>query len=736
MDSRIIGFVEALIVAVVLLIAPVNHALRGSSAVEGMGAGPSEISSADTQARLAASAAVDAARIQDQKPGEWLSYGRAYSENRFSPLTQINTGNVKDLGVAWQFRTYTVRGLEATPLVANGIMYITGSWSKVWALDAKTGKELWSYDPKVPGTWGRYACCDVVNRGVALWKGYVYVGTLDGRLVKLDATTGKPVWDINTIDRNRAYTITGAPRIVEGLVVIGNGGAEYDTRGYVTAYDADTGRQVWRFYVVPGNPIIPQENPALNAALKTWTTGGKHPWWELGGGGAPWNSMAYDPQLKLLYVGTGNGDPWNRNVRSPGGGDNLYLSSILALHVETGELAWYYQVTPGDTWDFDATADLTLADLKIDGKVRKVIMQAPKNGFFYVLDRETGKLISAKPFAVMNWATGIDMKTGRPIENPAARYTDKMAIVMPRQAGAHNWQPMSYSPDTGLVYIPSADGSALFVPQSQDKFVYKPRAWNIGMDFAAVFKAVLDAVKAGNPPPPAMGYLKAWDPVTQKEVWHEPMGGAWNGGVLSTAGNLVFTGGADGIFAAYNAKTGEKLWSIDLKTGILAPPMTYTVDGEQYVALMAAWGGAGGLADPKDMKSAVSKYHTNQGRLFVFKLGGAKTVEPLSPEGVPPYEPPALKATSAQLENGFVKYAQTCAVCHGVYAQSDEVIPDLRLADKPIWDQYEDIVLHGALADGGMASFKDILTKQDVDDIRAYVLEQAHEAWDAAHPKK
>lgn len=735
MDSRIIGFIEAFVIAVVFLIAPVDLALKGAGP-EGQMAAPHEISNADTQARLAASADVDAARIENQKPGEWLSYGRGYSEQRFSPLTQINTTNVKDLGVAWEFRTYTVRGLEATPLVADGVMYITGSWSKVWALDAKTGKELWSYDPQVPGTWGRYACCDVVNRGVALWKGYVYVGTLDGRLVKLDAKTGKPVWDINTIDRNRAYTITGAPRVVDGLVVIGNGGAEYDTRGYVTAYDADTGRQVWRFYVVPGNPIVPQENEALNAALKTWTTGGKHPWWELGGGGAPWNSMAYDPELKLLYVGTGNGDPWNRDVRSPGGGDNLYLSSILAIHVETGELAWYYQVTPGDTWDFDATADLILADLKIDGQTRKVLMQAPKNGFFYVLDRETGKLISAKAFAVMNWATGIDMKTGRPIENPDARYKNKMAVVMPRQAGAHNWQPMSFSPDTGLVYIPSADGSAAFVPQTGDKFVYKPRAWNIGIDFAAVAQAGLDAIKAGHPPPPAMGYLKAWDPVTQKEIWHQPMGGAWNGGVLSTAGNLVFTGGADGIFAAYDAKTGEKLWSIDLKTGILAPPMSYTVDGEQYIALMAAWGGAGGLADPKDPNSAVSKYHTNQGRLFVFKLGGAKTVKALAPEGVPPYEPPPVNATATQLDNGFVKYSQTCAVCHGFYAQSDEVIPDLRLSDKPVWGQYDDIVLDGALADGGMASFKDILSKQDVDDIRAYVLEQAREAWDAAHPKK
>lgn len=735
MQGRVFGFLEAIIVAVIFLIAPVGLALQGPADAAGPGAGMQ--TPADLAARVASAANIDATNIENQKPGQWLSYGRTYSEHRFSPLTAINTTNVKTLGVAWQMRTYTVRGLEATPIVNDGIMYVTGSWSKVWALDAATGKEIWTYDPHVPGTWGRYACCDVVNRGVAIWKGYVYLGTLDGRLVKLDAKTGKPVWDINTIDRSRAYTITGAPRIVDGLVVIGNGGAEYDTRGYVTAYDADTGRQVWRFYVVPGNPIRPQENPALNAALKTWKVKkGEHPWWELGGGGAPWNSMAYDPKLKLLYVGTGNGDPWNREVRSPGGGDNLYLSSILALHVETGKLAWYYQVVPGDTWDFDATADLELADLKIDGKLRHVIMQAPKDGFFYVLDRETGKLISAKPFAVVNWAKSIDLKTGRPIENPAARYKDKMAVVMPRQAGGHNWQPMSFDPETGLVYIPSADGSAVFVGENHKNFVYRPRAWNIGVDFAGVAKKILELVKEGKPPPPAMGYLKAWNPVTQKEVWHQPMGGAWNGGVLSTGGNLVFTGGADGIFAAYNAKTGEKLWSIDLKTGILAPPMSYSVNGVQYVALLAAWGGAGGLADPFDPKSAVSKYHTNQGRLFVFKLGGTQTVEALAPEGVPAYEPPPLKATTAQLQNGFVKFSQTCAVCHGFYAQSDKVIPDLRLSARPIWDQYDDIVLGGALKDAGMASFKDILSKEDVTDIRAYVLEQSHMAWDAAHPAK
>ena len=327
------------------------------------------------------------------------------------------------------------------------------------------------------------------------------------------------------------------------------------------------------------------KNPALNAALKTWKVKkGEHPWWELGGGGAPWNSMAYDPKLKLLYVGTGNGDPWNREVRSPGGGDNLYLSSILALHVETGKLAWYYQVVPGDTLDFDATADLELADLKIDGKLRHVIMQAPKDGFFYVLDRETGKLISAKPFAVVNWAKSIDLKTGRPIENPAARYKDKMAVVMPRQAGGHNWQPMSFDPETGLVYIPSADGSAVFVGENHKNFVYRPRAWNIGVDFAGVAKKILELVKEGKPPPPAMGYLKAWNPVTQKEVWHQPMGGAWNGGVLSTGGNLVFTGGAGGVFAALNAQNGEQLGAVGLENGILAPPMSLSVNGGRYLS--------------------------------------------------------------------------------------------------------------------------------------------------------
>ena len=679
-------------------------------------------------------ATVDAVRIANPAPGEWLENGRSYSEQRFSPLNQIDTSNVKGLGVAWEYRTYSTRALEGSPIVVDGVMYVTAAWSKLWALDAKTGKELWAYDPQVPGAWGRYACCDVPNRGVAVWKGGVFLGTLDGRLVKLDAATGKVLWSINTIDKTRAYSITGAPRVVDGLVVIGNGGSEYDARGYFSAYRADTGKLAWRFFTVPGDPHRKQENAALTAALKTWSDqGGKFQWWKMGGGGSPWDSMAYDPALDLLYVGTGNGAPWNRNMRSPGGGDNLYLSSILAVHAKTGKLAWYYQTTPGDSWDFDSTSHMILADLTIDGKLRHVLIQAPKNGFFYVLDRATGKIISAKPYAVMNWANGIDPKTGKPNVNDAARYKDKMAIVVPAETGAHNWQPMAFSPDTGLVYIPAMDGSAIFVPQNPP--VWKPRAWDTGNDFAAVMKAVLDAINSGHPPPPGMGYIKAWDPVAQKEVWHVQMGGSWNGGLLATAGGLVFGGGADGIFAAYDAKTGAKLWSIDLKTGILAPPVSYAIDGQQYIALLAGWGGAGGLSALKDPTTAVIKYGTNQGRLFVFKLGGTQTVAALQPEGNPVTEPPPQTDSPATVEKGFTTFHRNCAVCHGYFAESDGVLPDLRTVPNEIWAQYDDIVLGGALADGGMASFKDLLTKDDVHAIRAYVLSQSHAIWEAKKAK-
>ncbi|MBV8978637.1 MAG: PQQ-dependent dehydrogenase, methanol/ethanol family [Alphaproteobacteria bacterium] len=715
MNSRIVGLVEAVLLAVIVAIVPAYAVLK-----------PSQPKSATV------SGEVDARRIAAAAPGEWLSHGRTWSEQRFSPLKRIDTSNVGKLGVAWEYRTYSVRGLEATPLVADGAMYITESWSKVAALNAATGKELWTFDPKVPGAMGRMACCDVVNRGVALWKDGVFVGTLDGRLIKLDPKSGAVKWSVDTIENHaRTYTITGAPRAFDGLVVIGNGGAEYDSRGYVSAFDAATGKLVWRFHVVPGDPSKPQENEALQAALKTWDTTGKYKFWNIGGGGAPWNSFAYDPKLDLVYFGTGNGNPWNREIRSPKGGDNLYLSSVVALHAKTGKFAWAYQTTPGDTWDFDSTADVVLADLKIGGQLRHVLMHAPKNGFFYVIDRATGKLISAQKFGLVTWADHVDLKTGRPVENPGARYTDKMAVLYPADTGAHNWQPMTFDPQTGLVYIPAMDAAGIMIAQKD--FAYKHGAWNLGVDFAAISQVVLDLIKAGKPPAPSVGYIKAWDPVAQKEAWQVSMGGSWNSGLLSTAGGLVFGGDAYGLFSAYDARSGRKLWSIDLKTGILAPAMTYEIGGVQYVALLAGWGGAGGMAAFRDPNTALSKYQTDQGRLFVFKLGGRQQVAALAAEGVPPSEPPPQTASAEVVAKGFTLYHRNCLVCHGFFAQSEGEVPDLRLMPKEMFAQFDAVVLGGALADNGMASFKDILSKDDTAAIKAYILQQAHLAWDQGH---
>lgn len=681
-------------------------------------------------------AAVDDARLAAavDEAGSWLTHGGTYEEQRYSRLDAVNADTVAKLGLAWSHTFDTNRGQEATPIVADGVLYTTSAWSKVYAFDAKTGALLWEHDPKVPGETGFKACCDVVNRGVALYDGKVYSGTLDGRLIALDAKTGKLAWSEVTVDQSKPYTITGAPRIVKGMVIIGNGGAELGVRGYITAYDAKTGEQLWRFYTVPGNPALPPENEAMAEAMKTWSDkGGTFKWWELGGGGTVWDSMAYDPELDLLYIGVGNGSPWNRYMRSPGGGDNLYNSSIVALKPETGKKVWHYQTTPGDGWDFTATQHMILADLQIEGQTRKVIMQAPKNGFFYVIDRATGELISAEAYVATNWATGVDKKTGRPIENPDVYYKDKMAVIWPAQVGGHNWQPMTFNPQTGLVYIPVIDAAAVYV--QDNPLTYRPGLWNTGIDFVAVGKGITDAIAAGQPPPPAKGFIRAWDPIAQKERWSVPMGGAWNSGLLSTAGGLVFGGGMDGIYAAYDATDGKKLWSIDLTTGILAPAVTYTVDGEQYVMVSAGWGGAWGLANLKDPAAAAVKYGTNQGRVFAFKLGGKKTVEPLPPTRQPMNtEPPAVEGTPEQIEAGFKTFHGICAVCHGFLAESAGVIPDLRMSAPEVFARYQEIVLGGEFSDKGMPAFADVLKPTDVANLKAYVLTQAHAAWQKQHP--
>jgi PQQ-dependent dehydrogenase (methanol/ethanol family) len=662
-----------------------------------------------------ATAAVDDARLRaaDQHPGDWLSHGRTYAEQRMSPLDRIDEHNVGGLGLAWSLELGTNRGVEATPIVVDGVLFATGPWSVVYAVDARSGRLLWQHDPQVPRRYGRIACCDVVNRGVALYRGRVFSGALDGRLLALDAATGAKLWEVQTVDPAKPYTITGAPRIVEGRVILGNGGAELGVRGYVSAYDPDTGALLWRTYTVPGDPSQPFESRSLKRAAKTW----RGEWWKAGGGGTVWDSMAYDPELGLLYVGTGNGSPWARRHRSPGGGDNLYLSSILALLPATGELVWHYQTTPGDNWDYTATQHLVLAELEIEGSTRKVVMQAPKNGFFYVLDRETGEFLSAKPYVKVSWASGVDPKTGRPIESREADYGGEPAFIWPSPLGGHNWQPMSFNPRTGLVYVPVNDlpGAHAIDP----RWRHREMAWNTG----TALDANLDIPDGWSSM--VEGRLVAWDPVAQREVWRAPHVTAWNGGTLTTAGNLVFQGTADGRFVAYRANDGAPLWESPAGTGVMAAPVTYLVDGEQYVTVMAGWGGAFPLAyGEAGAKAGV----TSIGRMLTFKLGGTAVLPPPVPYVSTPATPPfPVTASAAELREGGVAYHEWCSVCHGLKAVGGGVVPDLRRASPETHAQWNEVVLGGNRAQKGMMSFADVLDERQARLIQQYVVQRVWE---------
>lgn len=677
-----------------------------------------------------AAATVDEARLAaaESDADNWLTYGRTYSEQRFSPLTRIDASNVKNLGLAWSYEMKSDRGVEATPLVVDGIMYVSGAWSMVYALDAKTGKELWYYDPKVPRERAQQVCCDVVNRGVAVWKGKVYVGTIDGRLVALDAARGSPVWETLTVDPAQPYSITGAPRAAKGMVFIGNSGAEYGVRGYVSAYDAETGALRWRFYTVPGDPSKAADGAASDKALAdiaadTWTG----EWWKYGGGGTVWDSIVYDPELDYVYVGVGNGGPYDRRVRSRDGGDNLFLSSILALRADTGEYVWHYQTTPGDAWDYTATQQIMLADAEIDGKPRKVLWQAPKNGFFYVIDRTNGQLISAKPFTTVTWATGIDMKTGRPMEAPGVRYPKgTMVVVQPAIFGGHNWHPMAYNPATGLVYIPAMDTP---IPWSTDPlFAYRPGWWNTAVPGPAFppDEAIIEKIRKS-----ARSFLRAWNPATQSEAWSVELVGPWNGGALATAGGLVFQGTADGRFVAYDARNGATLWEARTGTAVLAGPVSYAVDGEQYVAVPGGYGSMLFLALGLLMPEAVPG---QPGRVLAFKLGGTAALPP-APQtidrGIP--APPVIRASAAVLKHGAETYQTYCWPCHGANAISSGVLPDLRrssmLQSAAAW---KSVVIDGILKDNGMASFAKWIDAADAEALRAYVAGEAARAARAA----
>jgi quinohemoprotein ethanol dehydrogenase len=685
------------------------------------------------QASDTTAAAVDQQRLEnaDRDPGQWMSTGRTWNEERFSPLKQINDANVQRLGLAWFAPLNTFRGVEATPLVIDGVLYNVSAWDLTTAYDAATGKVLWTYDPKVAPEWARLACCGPVSRGIAAWHGKIIIAALDGRLIAVDAKSGKPVWTTQTIEKGQPLSLTGAPRIAAGQVIIGNAGGDFGARGYISAYDADTGKPTWKFYLVPGNPAAMPEGAASDSvmpmAAKTWTG----EWWKVGGGGNDWDGIVYDPKLDLVYIGTGNGSPHPQQFRSPGGGDNLFLCSIVALNAHTGHYVWHYQEVPEEQWDYNCTAPMILADLKIDGKVRQVIMHAPKDGFFYVLDRKTGKLISAKNFVPNTWASHIDLKTGRPAVYPDAYVQVKPHLITPSPGGGHSWNPMSYSPLTGLVYIPTLE-QWMIVSRLEDgkfKFVLGQTTLGAGVNNYQELRKELNAEANKRD----KGYTLAWDPVHQQEVFRIPYPHPINGGILTTAGNLLVQGTINRTLAIYRADNGKKLWEMPVGSVPVAGPMTYEAGGKQFIAVNAGWNSAivHGLHDDPEHPFSVGPAN-----LVVFALDAKGVTLPPAPAAESLPEPPAEQQSPEQVQAGAALYAAQCAVCHGQNAVGG--VKDLRYLTPEKHAEFLDIVLGGKLKKEGMESFADRLTPEQAKSIHAYLISRAQEDWqpDFMHPRR
>jgi quinohemoprotein ethanol dehydrogenase len=652
------------------------------------------------------------------EPQQWMTYNGTYSEQRYSTLSGINKDNVKTLGLAW-FADYDTNLTQAgTPLAVDGAIYVSTAWSKVYAFDARTGKQLWQYNPQSKGERvAQNVCCGIVNRGIAAYNGKIYVGTLDGRLVAIDSKTGKSVWETMTIDETWHYSITSAPRVAKGMVFIGNSGGEYGVRGYIGAYDAETGKALWRFYTVPGDPGKPFENDAMKKAAATW--GGD--WWKLGGGGTVWDSIVYDPKTDLLYFGTGNGTPWNQRKRDKTGGDNLYLASIVAVKADTGEYVWHYQEVPGDTWDYDAVSPMMTVDMTIDGKEQHVIVQPSKNGFFYILEAATGKLLRAEPFTEVNWADGVDMKTGRPRVKKEARYSaGKPWNLAPGVQGAHGWQSNAYDPTSGIIYVPT---QLAYFPMVEDpNYKPSPVGYNLGIDFAAqftFFQTHPDAKRGFT------GYLQAIDLATGKQLWKSEMNEVGSGGALATAGGLVFQGGGPAKeFRAFDSKSGEKLWRIETQTSSQAAPITYELDGTQYVAVSVGGAAEGGYFAP------------NYSRLLVFKAGGNVALPPTKDYTPPPINPPPNFGTADVVKAGLEDYGKYCAACHGDRGQSRGAnFPDLtRTPLLHSQEGFDDVVLKGVRSEKGMASFANALKPEDTVALRAYLTDRANELKNAPPP--
>lgn len=673
---------------------------------------------------------IDQERLLNREAKDWLSLGGNQLQQHYSPLDQINIKNVDSLGFAWEFDASSPigrvpRGLEATPIVVDGIMYTSGAWGFAYAVDARTGQEIWRFNPEVDASYARRACCDVVNRGVAVWKGKVYVASLDGYLHCLDAETGAVIWRKDTFtNRTKAYTITSPPQVAGNIVMIGNSGGEFGVRGYITAYNLETGEQEWRFFLVPGDPDKGFEHPEMEMASKTWDPDSH---WESGGGGTSWGESAYDPELNLLYVGTGNSSPYPIWFRSPSGGDNLFLASILAINPDNGQLVWHYQTTPGEIWDYTATMNIVLAEMEIDGVQRKVLMQAPKNGFFYVLDRKTGELLAAEKYTRVNWASHVDMKTGRPVLTEQGQwYKDEPKLVMPSLSGGHSWHPMSYNPKTGLVYIPEHNWPMVY--SAVKEYEWKPDEDNTGIDYSVMgnYSLVADQIKEVQDTTYQESLL-AWDPVAQKEVW-KVSNGAPDGGTLSTP-ELVFQGTRTGYLKVYDARTGQKLKEIFTGTGIMAAPTTYSIDGEQYVAVMASQGGAPVPFYPPD--AALWKYR-NYGRILAFKLNGKEVPLPEKAKEVETPPPPDFQIDPSLADAGEPLYWENCASCHGGLGQYHySQHPDLSKMNKGTHELFSQIVLDGLFSNNGMASFANSLSAEEVESIHHFLIREQGKLYNA-----
>jgi quinohemoprotein ethanol dehydrogenase len=684
--------------------------------------------------------AVDANRLAQAstEPDQWLTSGRDATGSYYSPLSDINDTNVARLGLAWERKLGTYRGLEATPIVVDGVLYTSGVFGRVYAMDAATGKELWTYDPEVDGQYGRYACCDAVNRGVAVWQGRVYVGALDGYLHAIDAATGKRIWRVDTLPARgpkAPYTLTATPVVARDLVIVGSAGADFaGVRGYIAAFDIKTGAFRWRFYTVPRDPKLgPQDQPHLVEAVKTWDPN-HH--WDHGIGGTVWNGISYDPKLNLLYFGTGNGAPYNVRETGNTGGDDLYTAAIIAVHADTGQLAWYYQTTPGDRWDYDSIQNMILTDLDLGEGPRPVLMQASKNGYYYVLDRATGKLLSARNFANVTWATGIDA-AGRPIVSDRAEYTTGPKLIFPSFAGAHSWQPMSYDPQTHLTYIPTIEWPMVLIDAEKSRAGLVESSFTVQAVPAEDYdpKALkslygvqppLEKLVAGGPPSKTEGYLRAWDPVHQKLAWETKTATNWDGGALSSGGNLVFQGDAAGNLNVYRASDGVKLKTIEIGTGVMAAPSTYRVNGVQYVVVLAGFGG-NMVFYPLRKEFAAWKY-SNEGRIIAFKLDGGPV--PLAPQlQIGPFPaPPAHEGPASKIAKGEVLYNRYCSRCHQL---GRGVLPDLRRLTPEKHALFYDIVLKGLLKGAGMAQWDDVLSRNDVEAIHAYLVDESWKAFEA-----